>query len=148
MVTPMKPRQFESAVDQARVIQAIAAAEAGTSGEIRVVLSRAATDDALTAAREEFERLGMTRTQHRNAVLIYVAPKSQTFAVVGDIGIDHHCGEAFWSELAGVLREHFGRGDFTGGLVQAIGRAGELLARHFPRQPDDRNELPNAVEER
>ncbi|MFO1487863.1 MAG: hypothetical protein U1F65_05240 [Verrucomicrobiota bacterium] len=41
---------------------------------------------------------------------------------------------------------YFKRGDFTDGLVHGVSKAGELLARHFPRRPNDRNELPDAVE--
>ncbi len=42
---------------------------------------------------------------------------------------------------------HFKRGDFTAGLIHGIDRAGSLLAEHFPRTSDDRNELPDEIEE-
>ena len=35
--------------------------------------------------------------------------------------------------------------NFTAGLQQGIERAGELLATHFPKQPDDKNELSDQV---
>lgn len=143
----MKPSTFQSAVDQPRVVAAIAAAEQRTSGEIRVVVSRRGVDDAVAEAGREFERLGMTATRERNAVLIFVAPKSQCFAVIGDEGVHRLCGEAFWSAIAAAMTEHFRARDFTGGLVLAIGRAAELLAKHFPRRPDDIDELPNDVVE-
>ena len=38
-----------------------------------------------------------------------------------------------------------GYADFTGGLVLGIERAGALLAEHFPRRPDDVNELPDDI---
>ena len=106
----------------------------------------AAAPDPVAAASRHFERLGMTQTAARNGVLIFVAPASQTFAVIGDRGVHERCGEAFWSELAAAMAEHFRQGDFTSGLVLGIERAGALLAAHFPRQPDDRNELPDRVE--
>ena len=37
---------------------------------------------------------------------------------------------------------------FTDGLVHAMERAGELLAMHFPRHSDDRNERSDEVVER
>lgn len=133
-------------VDQARVVAAIAGAEARTSGEIRVFVSREAADDPVAAAQKQFERLGMTQTAARNGVLIFVAPRSHTFAVIGDQGVHEKCGESFWRDLAAAMTKHFQAGDFTGGLVLGIERAGELLAEHFPRRPDDRNELPDAIE--
>jgi uncharacterized membrane protein len=143
----MKPGAFQSAVVQEQVVKAIAAAEQRTSGEIRVVVSRRAVEDPVAEASQEFERLGMTATRQRNAVLIFIAPKSQCFAVIGDEGVHQLCGETFWSDVAAATADHFRAGDFTGGLVLAIERAGALLATHFPRQPDDVDELPNAVVE-
>lgn len=133
-------------VDDARLLAAIAAAEQRTSGEIRVVISRTTVDEPVAAAERHFERLGMTRTADRNGVLILFCPRSRAFAVIGDRGIHEKCGQGFWHELTEVMTRQFKAGDFTGGLVLAIERAGSLLAVHFPRRPDDRNELPDTVE--
>jgi uncharacterized membrane protein len=40
---------------------------------------------------------------------------------------------------------HFLKAVFTSGILHGIRNAGELLARHFPRQPDDVNELPGDI---
>ena len=64
-----------------------------------------------------------------------------------DTAVHEKCGDPFWTELAAAMTEHFKRGDFTAGLVHGIEHAGVLLAEHFPRASDDRNELPNEVEE-
>jgi len=45
------------------------------------------------------------------------------------------------------MEEHFRRGEFTEGVVRGVGRVGELLAAHFPRQADERNELSDEVTE-
>ena len=45
------------------------------------------------------------------------------------------------------MRAHFKAENFTDAVVHAVNEVGELLAAHFPRQPDDRNELTDAVEE-
>ena len=139
---PLQPK-----IDHARIVAAIGDAEGRTSGEIRVVISRRTTADAVAAAKIQFERLGMTGTAARNGGLIFLAPRSRSFAVIGDTGVHEKCGDAFWTELAAAMTEHFKRGDFTAGLVLGIARAGALLAENFPRQTDDRNELPNSVEE-
>ena len=130
-----------------RIVKAIAAAETKTSGEIRVFIQHGELDDVVAAAGDQFQKLGMTGTRERNAVLIFVAPRAQKFAVVGDEGIHQRCGDKFWQELVEAIGAHFQREDFTSAIVQAIEVSGERLAEHFPRTPDDRNELPNRVEE-
>lgn len=134
-------------IDHARVIAAIAVAEQRTSGEIRVVIARHKAADPVAAAQRHFERLGMTHTKLRNGVLIYLAPRSHTFAVIGDTAVHEKCGDAFWRLLTATMALHFKRGEFTDGLMHGIEKAGALLAEHFPRPPDDRNELPNRIEE-
>lgn len=133
-------------VDDVRVVAAIAEAEARTSGEIRIVLSRQSVADPVAAAKEQFERLEMMNTADRNGVLIFVAPSSHTFAVLGDQGVHDKCGQAFWTALTAAMSEHFKRGEFTEGLVLGINRAGALLAEHFPRRRNDPNELPDHIE--
>ncbi|HEY5705964.1 MAG TPA: TPM domain-containing protein [Terrimicrobiaceae bacterium] len=144
----MKPGQFLQKLDTAQVVRAIQEAERKTSGEIRVfVTNRNLGDDkAVDRAAARFEKLGMTSTRDRNAVLLYFAPRAQQFAVVGDTGIHQKCGDAFWRDVASGIREKLGEGRFTEAVVEAIARAGEVLALHFPRRPDDLNELPNEVE--
>jgi uncharacterized membrane protein len=137
----------EPSIDHDRVVAAIAAAELKTSGEIRVLIARQRAEDPMAAATAHFERLGMTATAERNGVLIFLAPKSHTFAVIGDRGVHEKCGESFWKLLAAAMELHFKRGEFTAGLEHGIEKAGALLAEYFPRKPDDRNELPDRVEE-
>jgi uncharacterized membrane protein len=141
----MKARKFLNQLQHDEIIAAIRAAEQKTSGEIRVFVSRKTVTDPIAAAQSEFERLGMTKTRERNGVLIYVAPRSQKFAVIGDEGVHQRCGDEFWQQLAGEMTGHFRKEAFTRGIVLAVNKAGELLARHFPGRPDDRNELPNQV---
>ena len=130
-----------------RIVKAIATAETKTSGEIRVFIQHGELDDVVAAAGDRFQKLGMTGTRERNAVLIFVAPRAQKFAVVGDEGIHQRCGDEFWQQLVEATGAHFQREDFTSAIVQAIEVSGERLAEHFPRTPGDRNELPNRVEE-
>ena len=144
----MKSRDFIHQLDHPRLEAAIGAAEEKTSGEIRVAVSHRAIDNVVSFAQAEFLRLGMQKTRDRNAVLLLVAPASQSFAVIGDEGVHRKCGQAFWTELAAAMQASFHAADYTGGLLQGIARAGELLAEHFPRRPDDIGELPDQVIER
>jgi uncharacterized membrane protein len=141
----MKKSDFIKQLDHPALEAAIARAEAGTSGEIRVVVMHDPAPEPVAAAQAAFTRLGMEKTRDRNGVLIFVAPVSQTFAVIGDTAVHAQCGQPFWDEMAATMSVAFRHGDFTTALRAGIERAGILLGRHFPRQPGDQDELSNQV---
>jgi uncharacterized membrane protein len=138
---------FFSKLDSERIVEAIGEAERRSSGEIRVHVTRRSPKDLEAAARRRFELLGMTNTAERNGVLFYIAPALRRFQILGDIGIHEKAGPDFWKEVAAEMEEHFRRGNFTEGILRGIGRVGEILGRHFPRSPHDRDELPNLIDE-
>ena len=142
----MKPKAFLSQLEHGRIVEAIRAAEGRSRGEVRVHVSSQKVADVQAAARAQFEALGMAQTSERNGVLIYVAPESQTFAVIGDSGIHEHCGAAFWSDVAAAMQDDFRAGRFTDGIVKGVERTGAALAEKFPRtEAADRNELSDDV---
>lgn len=134
------------------IARAVAAVEARTSAEIRVHLERhvhhprwAQASDALARAREVFAQLDMHRTAGRNGVLVYVAVEDRRLAVVGDEGIHARVGDACWARARDLMVERLREGRPRDALVEAVSDLGAVLARHFPRRPDDRNELPDRV---
>ena len=144
----MRTHRFIQQLEHDRIGNAIKAAEAKTSGQIRVFLQRGKfEEDALARAQKKFVHLGMEKTRERNAILIFVAPREQKFAVVGDEGVHQKCGEKFWQDLVARMREHFLREDFTQALVEAIESTGQLLAKYFPRTGPSPNELPDEIVE-
>jgi uncharacterized membrane protein len=144
-VGDMKPKHFINILDEKKIVAAIAEAEKKTSGEIRVYISSKNRDDALTAAKNRFEKLGMTKTRLRNGVLIYIAPAARKFAIVGDSGIHEKCGEIFWKELTGKMGNSFKEGKFTDALVEVVRDVGATLAKHFPSDGGNANELSNEI---
>lgn len=130
-------RLFMPRIEHGRVLAAIRAAESKTSGEIRVLIARHKVAEPVAAAQAYFRRLGMEKSRHRNGVLIFIAPLSRNFAVIGDSGVHEKCGDAFWTELAAAMGARFRQKAFTDGLVHGIERAGELLAASFPRAASD-----------
>jgi uncharacterized membrane protein len=144
----MRTHRFLRELEHDRIVRAIKEAESKTSGQIRVFLQRGKfEEDALERAQKKFLQLGMQKTAQRNAVLILVGPREQKFAVVGDEGVHRKCGEKFWEELVGKMREHFLREEFTEALIEGIESAGALLARYFPKTGASTNELPDDVVE-
>jgi uncharacterized membrane protein len=141
----MNPGDFLQQLDDAQLVAAIASAERDTSGEIRIFISHRRRKDALAAAQRRFDKLGMRNTKYRNAVLLYLVPRTRSFAIVGDAGIHEKCGESFWKETSAELGENLRSLPLTDALVAAVKKVGNLLARHFPADPDNRNELSNEI---
>ena len=142
----MKPSEFAQKLDDEKLVAAIGDAEQKCSGEIRVYISNSAVEDPVAAAKRHFVKMGMTKTRERNGVLIFVAPRSRNFAIIGDEGIHAKCGQSFWDDVAQAMKGHLAGDNPTEALLHAIGKAASLLAEHFPRQADDKNELPDAIE--
>ena len=147
----MKAKQFLDVLDHPRVIAAIVAAERTSSGQIRVTVSHHPVEDVMAAARAQFARLGMEKTAARNGVLIYLAPESRKFAVIGAQGIHERCGgDEYWQKIVGeTMRPLLKESRFTDAIVAAVGEVGKVLADHFPPGPDGAaaNELPDDIVE-
>ena len=141
----MKTGEFFDNVDHGKIVAAIADSEKHTTGEIRVYVSHRNVRDVRHAATHQFIKLGMDNTKHRNGVLIFVAPRSRNFAILGDTAVHAKCGEAFWEQVTAEMRQHFQKGQFTAGLLHGIQTAGKLLAEHFPRLGPGHDQLSQAL---
>ena len=141
----MKTKEFLAHVDDAQVLKAIETVESKSSGEVRVFVSNEMIHDPMTAAQAQFNKLGMANTKQRNGVLLFFAPKTQRFAVLGDQAIHEKCGQAFWDDIRALVTERLKAGHYTEAVVAAVQRIGDVLEKYFPRDPGDINELPNQV---
>ena len=141
------PAAFFSKEERERIVRAIREAEQETSGEICVYLERKARGDLLAHAKRVFEKIGMTKTEKRNGVLIYLSLRDRAFAILGDKGIHEKVGDGFWQGIVEVLQERFSKNDFAAGLESGIHKIAEKLKTHFPWKPGDKNELPDRIRE-
>lgn len=141
----MNSKQFQEQLNSSRIRFAIQEAERKTSGEIRILISNKKVQNPLEAAQKVFRREKMDRTRERNAVLLYIAPLSQTYAVIGDVGIQEKVGSLFWDGVVCSMGIHFKNELFTAGIVEALDLLGTALAAHFPRRSDDQNELSDQI---
>ena len=129
----MHPKAFAKHLHHDGIVAAIHDAEQKTSGKIHVSISPTHVDDPVAAAQAEFIKLGMDQSPARNGVLIFVAPRSHKFAVIGDTAVHAKCGDEFWQKLADAMTGYFRKSEFTSGIIHGVRKAGELLAEHFPR---------------
>jgi uncharacterized membrane protein len=87
----------------------------------------------------------MHRTAQRHGVLLYLAVEDHRLAVVGDRGIHERVGQAYWRALAASIAARLHGAPPADAILDGVGKIGRTLARHFPRRPDDRNELSDEV---
>jgi uncharacterized membrane protein len=143
----MKIEHFLKGVEHDRVHHAIRDAEKGTSGDIVVYVSHRQESDPLAGAHRAFRKLNLGDAADKNSLLIFLAPKTQKFAIVGGTALHEKAGQAWWDDLAGLLGRHFKDGRYTEGLLEVIARAGEKLQTHFPDEAPDRTGQKDIVEE-
>lgn len=140
-----------SRADLDAIVAAVRAAERRTAAEIRVHIERRVAQgrhgphDAMVRARVVFAGLKMHETALRAGVLIYLAVEDHKLAIVGDDGIHARVGDGYWQGLRDRMVERLRGGAAREAVVQAVAEVGAVLAREFPRRPDDVNELPNEV---
>ena len=149
---PAWTRRFLDEDDFDAITRAIAEAESRTSGEIRVHLERRVprrlfgrAPDALARARHVFRRLGMHKTAERHGVLIYLALEDRRFAVVGDDGIHGRVGDPHWHRVRDLMVDKLRANAPREAIERGVEELGRALAEHYPRRPDDKNELSDEV---
>lgn len=141
---PRWTRRFLDAEDFDVITDAIFAAEARTSGEIRVHLERRVPrarggepGDTLARARAVFHHLEMHRKSKRHGVLIYLAVEDRKLAIIGDEGIHQRVGDDYWARVRDLMVHHLKRGAPRQAIVEAVAEIGRGLAEHFPLRADD-----------
>jgi uncharacterized membrane protein len=138
-------KDFFTTEEQENINLAIKNAELDTSGEIRVHIENVCAGEVLDRAAYLFKHLGMTKTELRNGVLVYLAVKNRKFAIIGDVGINKVVPPDFWAEIKHKMLNHFREDKFELGLCDAIKSVGEQLKTYFPHKKDDVNELPDDI---
>jgi putative membrane protein len=112
----------------------------------RLAVSRKSrTARVLIAAHHAFDTLHVRGTKGATGVVIYVSLFERRVCVWADRSVSEKIPDAEWKEACEVLTRSLGEGKAKDGFVEAIRRIGEVLAKHFPVQPDDKNELPNEL---
>jgi putative membrane protein len=113
----------------------------------RLVPPGVAAAETRESALALFMAHGVHLTAQRTGVLIYVALAERRVEVVADQLINERVPQSAWDGLAAAVVEAARRGALAEGLIAAVQGAGALLAQHFPRAREDRNELPDRVVE-
>jgi len=85
------------------------------------------------------------RTTGRTGILIYLSMAERRAEIIGDEAITSVTTPETWGEAMHALLTDVREGRVADGMVAAIEQIGVVLAEHFPRAPDDRNEIPDKL---
>lgn len=119
------------------IVRAIAQAQQGTTGKIRVHLSKRIWErNPLRRAQRLFERFGMAQTRDRNAILLYLNLRRRRFAVLGDQGInlklEQEGGQGGWKPLARALSDNLRSTAPERAIALTVAALGEKQRQYFP----------------
>lgn len=97
----------------------------------------------LRRAQLEFFESDIKATEGKTGVLIFVSLLERRAVVLADQAVSERFPAETWEDIIKILLEKVRAGDFTGGMCDAIGTVGTLLAEKLPIEVGDRNELSN-----
>jgi putative membrane protein len=92
-----------------------------------------------------FTAHGLHHTKDHTGILILASLFEHEVEVLADRGINEKVQPETWKEVVGILTAGLKSGTACQGFCAAIEKCGDILAQHFPRAPDDRDELANRL---
>ncbi len=86
------------------------------------------------------------KTRERTGILIFLSFFERRVIVLGDSGINAKVAKTDWDDIVDTIVRSIRQRKMTEGLVEAIGKCGELLREHgVERRRDDTDELSDAL---
>jgi putative membrane protein len=92
-----------------------------------------------------FTAHGLHYTREHTGILILASLLEHRVEVLADKGINEKVPAGTWDEVVQILSNGLKSGYAFDAFCKAIERCGEILAQHFPRPPDDQDELANKL---
>jgi putative membrane protein len=112
----------------------------------RVLIPRAVRRAAAhRVAMEQFMIRGMARKKNRASILIFASLAEHYARIVADEGIATRVDQSVWQEAVQSLLSHASKGDIAEGFVTAVQKCGQVLAEHFPPEPEQEDQLPDRI---
>jgi len=143
----MALRAFPSATVDA-IQREIAAQEKRHRGEVCFVVEAELNSwqlwrdlGARARARELFGLRGVWNTEENNGVLIYVLLADRMVEIVADRGIDRRVRPEEWQAICEAMEAMFADGRYKEGSIAGVRAVSALVARDFPADGVERNEL-------
>jgi putative membrane protein len=92
-----------------------------------------------------FTAHGLHYTQAHTGILIMASLFERRVVVLADRGINDKVKAGTWDEIVATITAGLKSNNGAAAFCAAIERCGNILAEHFPRAADDRNELKDEL---
>ena len=114
---------------------------------MRMALTPAATKTrrVRARARDLFRASAEQRTAGATGVLLYLSLDEHRAELIAEAAIHSKVAPEVWGEAMAALVAAVKDGRPGDGMAEAVRQIGLVLAEHFPRAHDDRNELPDRL---
>jgi putative membrane protein len=103
------------------------------------------TQRAIDRAVSYFKTGAERRTHGRTGILIYLSMAEHRAEIVADEAITNKVEPEVWGDAMAAMVAELREGRIADGMIAAVEKVGMVLAEHFPRAEDDRNELPDRL---
>ncbi len=97
-------------------------------------------------AVRHFMESGVYDTRDRTGILIFISKLERRVELLADKGISEKIPQEKWDGILAHIIDGIKTDHVADHLAEAIKECGELLATHFPIQPDDVNELNDGIQ--
>jgi putative membrane protein len=112
----------------------------------RLLASKSRLGEAVDRfALASFTEHGLHHTKDHTGILILVSLLEHQVEILADRGIHEKVAPGTWDEVVTMITAGLKSGAPCDAICKAIARCGEILATHFPRSADDKDELPNRL---
>ena len=98
-----------------------------------------------TTCLAAFTEHGLHYTRDHTGILIMISLLEHRVQVLADRGINQKVAPGTWNEIVSMITAGIKSDQACDAFCKAIARCGDILATHFPRQADDKDELPNRL---
>ena len=112
---------------------------------MRLIPASVKQERARRLAQEQFYVQGLHRTRDGTGLLLFVSVAEHYVEILADHGIDRKVPSGAWAAIIGDFTRAVRERRVAEGFILAVTECGDLLARDFPRRPDDKDELPNRL---
>lgn len=96
-------------------------------------------------ALRHFVESGVYATRDRTGILIFISWMEHEVRIIADKGISDKIDQATWNTLAETIASGVRDGKPAAALLKAIRECGTILARHFPADSVNENELVDGL---
>ena len=110
-----------------------------------IIPKRAKKRAVYNKAIKTFVHSGVYKTKSNTGILLFFSVLERKIQIIADAGIASKISQKTWKDLASSLAEGFKSKNPTDTIVKAIEECGQILAKEFPAQDENPNELPDGL---